>query len=149
MCNETGDAERGEDGAAGTVYRANYRSAQTQVQIAMQDRQKETYTSTFFYTGFRYLSITTTADVTLSHIQGISVGLDSPETGSFICDNEKLQRLYEIPSGASGTILHGSLRTAHSVMNGSAGQEIWRSTARPHFISRISILFMQNGAGIF
>ena len=41
MCNETGDAERGEDGAAGTVYRANYRSAQTQVQIAMQDRQKE------------------------------------------------------------------------------------------------------------
>lgn len=95
MCNETGDAGRGEDGAAGTVYRANYRSAQTQVQIAMQDRQKETYTSTFFYTGFRYLSITTTADVTLSHIQGISVGLDSPETGSFICDNEKLQRLYE------------------------------------------------------
>ena len=95
MCNETGDAGRGEDGAAGTVYRANYRSAQTQVQIAMQEKQRETYTSTFFYTGFRYLSITTTADVTLSQIQGISVGLDSPETGSFTCDNEKLQRLYE------------------------------------------------------
>lgn len=95
MCNETGEAERGEDGAAGTVYRANYRSAQTQVKIAMQEKQEETYTSTFFYTGFRYLSITTTADVTLSHIQGISVGLDSPETGSFTCDNEKLQRLYE------------------------------------------------------
>lgn len=95
MCNETGDAGRGEDGAAGTVYRANYRSAQTQVQIAMQEKQEETYTSAFFYTGFRYLSITTTADVTLSHIQGISVGLDSPETGSFTCDNENLQRLYE------------------------------------------------------
>lgn len=95
MCNETGRAERGEDGAAGTVYRANYRSAQTQVQIAMQEKQEETYTSTFFYTGFRYLSITTTADVTLSNIQGISVGLDSPETGSFTCDNEALQRLYE------------------------------------------------------
>lgn len=95
MCNETGSAERGEDGAAGTVYRANYRSAQTQIQIEMQEKQRETYIPTFFYTGFRYLSITTTADVTLSRIQGISVGLDSPEAGSFTCDNEKLQKLYE------------------------------------------------------
>ena len=54
----------------------------------------------------------------------------------------------KIPSGASGTILHGSLRTVRSVMNGLAGQEIWRSTAGPHFISRISMLSMQSGAGI-
>lgn len=95
MLNDTGDSEKGNDGPKGSLYRKNYRSAETTVTIQADAGENQVYSPSFFFTGFRYLSVTAKEDVNVSDIKGICIGNDSPELGSFTCDNEKLNRLYE------------------------------------------------------
>lgn len=95
MLNDSGQEEKGNDGPAGSLYRENYRSATTTVTVCTGATERTVYSPSFFFTGFRYLSLTAAEDVTVSDIKGICIGNDSPETGTFVCDNEKLNRLYE------------------------------------------------------
>lgn len=95
MCNDSGQEERGNDGPMGSLYRKNYRSAETTVRICTGAAEHVTYSPSLFFTGFRYFSVTAAEDVWVSNLKGICIGNDSPETGSFTCDNEKINRLYE------------------------------------------------------
>ena len=95
MLNDSGQEEKGNDGPAGSLYRENYRSAATTVTVCTGATERTVYSPSFFFTGFRYLSLTAAENVTVSDIKGICIGNDSPETGTFVCDNEKLNRLYE------------------------------------------------------
>lgn len=95
MLNDSGQEEKGNDGPAGSLYRKNYRSATTTVTVHTDATSQTVYSPSFFFTGFRYLSLTALEDVMVYDIRGICIGNDSPETGSFVCDNEQLNRLYE------------------------------------------------------
>ncbi len=95
MLNDSGREEKGNDGPAGSLYRKNYRSATTTVTVVTDETEHTVYSPSFFFTGFRYLSVTAKNDIIISQIKGICIGNDSPETGSFTCDNDKLSRLYE------------------------------------------------------
>lgn len=95
MLNDCGQEEKGNDGPKGSLYRKNYRSAETTVTIQTAPVKEQTYCPSFFFTGFRYLSITAQEDVRVSDVRGICIGHAAPETGTFNCDNEKLNRLYE------------------------------------------------------
>ncbi len=97
MLNDSGSSERGNDGPAGSLYRASYRSAATTINLILDETPDEsiTYSPSLFYTGFRYLSLTATEDITVWGIKGLFVGNSSPESGSIVTDNEDINRLYE------------------------------------------------------
>ncbi|MCR4691729.1 MAG: glycoside hydrolase family 78 protein [Lachnospiraceae bacterium] len=96
MLNDSGSRERGNDGPAGSLYRESYRSAKTQVQLILSEKEESTlYRPSLFYTGFRYLSVTASRDITLEELKGIAIGNDSPRSGMLETDNADINRLYE------------------------------------------------------
>ncbi len=95
MLNDTGEEAKGNDGPQGSLYRKNYRSATTTVSVLTGKNSQQTYSPSFFFTGFRYLSVTAGEDLVLHDIKGIVIGNVSKETGEFTCDNDALNRLYE------------------------------------------------------
>lgn len=95
MLNDSGEAERGNDGPKGTLYRANYRSATTEIVIMSGEGEKESYAPEFFYTGFRYLSLTADEDVTMYDVKGLFIGNSSPVSGSLTSDDGGLNRLWQ------------------------------------------------------
>ena len=95
MLNTSGEKEKGNDGPEGSLYRASYRSAATTVKLTLADEEKITYRPAFFYTGFRYLSLTATEDVKVYGMRGLFIGNSSPETGSIETDQKDINRLYE------------------------------------------------------
>ncbi|MFF4056211.1 family 78 glycoside hydrolase catalytic domain [Streptomyces sp. NPDC001668] len=65
------DTSAGADGPAGSVYRANLRTAgATSTYILKGDPEGETHQDSLTFYGFRYLSVTTTATVTLTDLTG-------------------------------------------------------------------------------
>lgn len=96
MLNDSGEEERGNDGPKGSLYRANYRSAQTKVTVIAGDADEPvSYEPRFYYSGFRYLSLTADADVTIYDLKGGFIGSSAPTTGYIAIDNEKIERLYQ------------------------------------------------------
>ncbi len=95
MLNDSGETERGNDGPKGSLYRANYRSAATNVSILSGKDVRETYAPVFFYTGFRYLSLTADKDITLHDVKGLFVGNSAPAAGQIVTGDEKINRLWE------------------------------------------------------
>ncbi|MFG2468645.1 family 78 glycoside hydrolase catalytic domain [Streptomyces canus] len=68
MLNDTG---AGADGPEGSVYRANLRTAEaTSTYILRGDPRGETHQDSLTFYGFRYVSVTTTATVTLTELTG-------------------------------------------------------------------------------
>ncbi|MCR5283093.1 MAG: glycoside hydrolase family 78 protein [Lachnospiraceae bacterium] len=95
MCNDSGEKQRGCDGPKGSLYRESYRSAQTTVRLLLSDTDAITYSPSLFYTGFRYLSVTATGDVTIYGLKGLFIGNESPETGFIETDQADINRLYD------------------------------------------------------
>ncbi len=95
MLNDSGEQKRGNDGPKGSLYRANYRSAVTEVSVISKGEEKESYTPVFFYTGFRYLSLTADRDITLYDLEGRFVGNSAPESGWLTTDCEQINRLWQ------------------------------------------------------
>ena len=96
MLNDSGDAKRGNDGPAGSLYREGYRSALTTVALLLpEDGSRVSYSPSMFYTGFRYISVTADCDVEISDIRGLFIGNESSETGFITTDNDEINRLFE------------------------------------------------------
>ena len=95
MLNDTGRKKRGNDGAAGSLYTANYRSAVSDLTLIAGEDEIEEYQPVFTYYGFRYLSIVATEDVVIHDVKGKFIGNSSPETGYVKTDNELLNKLFE------------------------------------------------------
>ncbi len=121
MLNDSGNLDRGNDGPLGSLYRASYRSAETTVKLILgdcpgsSDRKQRffglsetdpstdetandqivTYAPSLFYTGFRYLSLTATEDISVHGIKGLFIGNASREACELETDNESINRLCE------------------------------------------------------
>lgn len=95
MLNDSGEEKRGDDGPVGSLYQANYRSAVSAVKLIAGTDAIEEYQTVFSYFGFRYASITASADVEILNLKAVVIGNASPECGMLLTDNEKLNRLIE------------------------------------------------------
>ncbi len=94
MLNDSGERSRGNDGPEGSLYIENYRSALARyICIASGEKNEICVPSHVFY-GFRYIEIFADSDITLHNVIGEVVGSDVTETGSFVCDNDEVMRLY-------------------------------------------------------
>lgn len=94
MLNDTGEKSKGNDGPADTLYRANYRSAKTQVRIIQGEEAEHTYRPLFFYTGFRYFTVNVTKETTIKDVRGIVITNSSPRIGFLETNHEKINKLY-------------------------------------------------------
>nr|MBQ8252323.1 family 78 glycoside hydrolase catalytic domain [Lachnospiraceae bacterium] len=95
MLNDSGEKERGNDGPKGSLYRANYRSAWTKVTVIAGDaKEPVSYEPKYYYSGFRYLSLTADADVIIYDFKGGFLGNSAPATGYIAVDNQPLEQLY-------------------------------------------------------
>ena len=95
MLNDSGEKERGNDGPKGSLYRANYRSATTEVIVISDGNGKQSYRPVFFYTGFRYLSLTADEDMMLYDLKGLFIGNSGPGAGYVASDSQQINRLWE------------------------------------------------------
>ncbi len=95
MLNDSGEEEKGNDGPKGSLYQANYRTAQSTVRITSGEEETEEYQSIFSYFGFRYISLEATEDMELLELKAVFLGNSSPECGNIVTDNEKVNRLIE------------------------------------------------------
>ncbi len=91
--NDTGKRSRGNDGAAGSVYTANMRSALAKAYYRLGGDGEETYCPAFTFFGFRFVEITADSDVQLISAEGEVVGNDNRETGFIETDNALVNRL--------------------------------------------------------
>ena len=95
MRNETGDASRGEDGPAGSVYLTNLRSAEATLYYTLAGKEEgESYHPTTTYFGFRYVEVTTSDDVELSDVVGETLTTSMDESSSFACSHPDINQLY-------------------------------------------------------
>ncbi|MBR1693303.1 MAG: family 78 glycoside hydrolase catalytic domain [Lachnospiraceae bacterium] len=95
MLNDSGSEERGNDGPKGSLYTANYRSAESKLTLVSDGEGVQEYQPVFTYYGFRYLSVTASEDITIRRIEGRCIGNSSEECGWLSTDNEMLNQLYE------------------------------------------------------
>ena len=93
MLNDSGRASRGNDGPEGSVYKANYRSAQSVNRYIMSGEGEETYHTEYSFYGFRYISITVSGTVTFRSIRGQVVGSDNIDTGFIETSDDTVNQL--------------------------------------------------------
>ena len=68
--DNNGEKSRGNDGPGGSIYNANYRSAAATTKYTLRGGGDESYHPSFTFYGFRYIEITTTAEVTFKRVVG-------------------------------------------------------------------------------
>ncbi|MFF3501070.1 family 78 glycoside hydrolase catalytic domain [Streptomyces sp. NPDC003247] len=88
------DASEGADGPEGSVYRANLRGAEaTSTYVLAGAADGETHQDSLTFSGFRYVSVTTSHDVTLTGVTG-KVGTSAiRDIGSVTTDDDKVNQL--------------------------------------------------------
>ena len=95
MPNTTGDRGRGDDGPAGSVYTENLRSAEATLYYTLKGAEEgESFHPTTTYFGFRYIEVTTSADVELKNVIGETVTSAVEEKSSFRTSHEDVNKLY-------------------------------------------------------
>ena len=95
MRNETGDASRGEDGPAGSVYLTNLRSAEATLYYTLAGNEEgESFHPTTTYFGFRYVEVTASDNVELSDVVGETLTTSMDESSSFQCSHPDINQLY-------------------------------------------------------
>ncbi|MFI6435776.1 family 78 glycoside hydrolase catalytic domain [Streptomyces sp. NPDC050759] len=88
------DAGAGADGPEGSVYRANLRTAEaTSTYILKGDPKGETHQDSLTFYGFRYVSVTTTATVTLTELTGRVATSALHDIGTVETDDADVNRL--------------------------------------------------------
>lgn len=94
MVNDSGEEQRGNDGAKGTLYRIALRSAKAMGQYTLRgDADGETYAPTTTFYGFRYCDLTSTEDVEIEWITAETVGTVTEETSHLTVDNADVNQL--------------------------------------------------------
>ena len=88
------DRSAGADGPEGSVYRANLRAAKaTSTYILKGDPNGETHQDSLTFYGFRYLSVTTTATVTLTELTGKVATSALRDIGTVTTDDAEVNQL--------------------------------------------------------
>lgn len=95
MINDSGDTERGNDGAKGSLYTVALRSAKARGQYILNgDENGEIYSPTTTFYGFRYCDLTATDDVTIDWITAETITTANEEASSLRVDNDAVNQLY-------------------------------------------------------
>ena len=95
MLNDTGEKNRANDGPGGSLYLENLRSAYAGLQYTFSgDEQGESYRPLTTFYGYRYCSITATADITLEHIEGVPLSSSYEDTGIVIAEDDMTNQLF-------------------------------------------------------
>ncbi len=95
MPNTTGDRGRGDDGPAGSIYTENLRSAEATLYYTLKGAAEgESFHPTTTYFGFRYIEVTTSADVELTNVIGETVTSAVEEKSSFCTSHADVNQLY-------------------------------------------------------
>ncbi len=95
MLNDSGSLARGNDGPAGSIYRANYRTAKASLHYVLGgEPEGEAYRSRFVYYGFRYMEVTATDDICISEICGHVVTSVGRDTGYISTSNADVNQLF-------------------------------------------------------
>ncbi len=91
------DGNSGSDGAKGTIYTSNLRSAQATDRYTLRgDENGETYTPTFTFHGFRYVEITgLDKPLELSDVTANVLYSDMEDTGRITTDDALLNKLVQ------------------------------------------------------
>ena len=95
LLNDSGDADRGNDGPAGSMYIKNYRTAKARAVYIAAGENEETYVPSHAFYGFRYFQIRTDTDFELVSVQALFMSTDMTETGKIETDNAELNRFIE------------------------------------------------------
>ena len=95
MLNDSGDKERGNDGPAGSVYVANYRTARARAGYIASGEGEECYVPSHTFYGFRYFELRADADVEIVSMDALFMSTDMAETGNIVTDNAEVNRLIE------------------------------------------------------
>lgn len=107
MLNDTGAKSRGNDGAGGTPYLANLRSAKAEIYYTLNgDASGESWhPSTTFY-GFRYCTVTATEDVEISKLEACPISSSHEDTGDITTSSNILNQLISnVRWGQRGNLL--------------------------------------------
>ena len=78
----------------GLLYTENLRLAKAELQIHTLDGERD-YTPRFTFMGFRYAEITGIARNDILEITALALSSDTPETGTFSCSDELVNRLQQ------------------------------------------------------
>jgi len=107
MLNDTGESSRGNDGPAGSIYTANYRSAKSTLSYTFKGMEAgETFNPNMTFFGFRYCEVTATADVEIQSLIGEVVGSATEEGSSFKSSSALVNQLYSnVKWGQRGNFL--------------------------------------------
>lgn len=92
--DENGLKSRGNDGPEGSVYLANLRGAEATDMYTMSGDGREVYHPQYTYHGFRYLSITADADITLYRATGKVLSSVGETTGKLYTSDSSVNMLY-------------------------------------------------------
>jgi len=95
MLNSTGTKTRGDDGAAGSIYTANLRSAKATINYTLKGVDNETYNPSTAFFGFRYCEVTATQDIEITSLKGEVVGSVTEEGSTMETSNSLVNRLYK------------------------------------------------------
>ena len=95
MLNDSGEKARGNDGPAGGLYLANYRTALSRTVYVAGGEGQETCEPLYCFFGFRYFEIRADRDVEILSLTGVCLGTDLKETGYIETDNAEVNRLFE------------------------------------------------------
>ena len=95
MLNDSGSKSRGNDGAEGSLYRANLNCRSELYYVLNGNGAGETYQGISTYYGFRYCSITASEDIEIKSITGIPISSATEDIGCISTDNSLVNRLYE------------------------------------------------------
>lgn len=95
MVNDSGEAERGNDGAKGTLYTVALRSAKAAGQYTLSgDPEGEEYRPTTTFYGFRYMDMTASDDVVIEWITAETISSIAEENSSLAVNDADVNQLY-------------------------------------------------------
>ncbi|HAX83661.1 MAG TPA: hypothetical protein DCY15_04045 [Ruminococcaceae bacterium] len=91
--NDSGEISRGNDGAKGSLYTINLRSALAKGTYILSGREEETYRPTFTFYGYRYVQISADQDIEILDFISEVVDSVTEEIGTIETSNELVNKL--------------------------------------------------------
>jgi len=95
MLNDNGASSRGNDGPAGSLYTANFRTAKATLNYIFKTTgNAETYNPSLTFFGFRYCEISASQDVEIQSLTAEVVGSANEEGSTFKTSSTIINKLY-------------------------------------------------------
>lgn len=94
MLNDSGSKDRGNDGAKGSLYLENYRTAYSRYYYVASGEGDEEFFPLHTFYAFRYFELQADEDIEILGVRAEFVGSDLRETAYFETSNEQVNRLW-------------------------------------------------------